>query len=283
MEPEGIGRVAALGPWLLLFPLVFFALGAVWMMQRRSAPPRPPSLPARSAEPVPGWIGRLELEAGALLAQLGPLHADPARQAFDRRTLAERFDLGPGEPWKLILRFGAPEGAESEPEAAAGRWELDLELLAVVGSPGSRLAPLSSAPGEPGSPADPLRVLLAPPPGPLGPGRAVHLVLWGPDPGPGPVLSGLALRGPRPAALSMPLEARPVPRTPWDGLLAQGAGEGPGPAQGQAPEPPRLPRRAPGEELPREAREDRPADDVPAPARGGPGEEADGSWREDER
>lgn len=237
-------RVAALGPWLMLFPAVFLALAVVWVLERRSAPASPPSLPPQAARSVPGWSGQLELGDGRLLAQLSPLHAAPGRQAFERRALGTRLDLGPGEPWKLVLRYAAEPGPQPE--------GVSLERLTVADEEGRRLAPLAPRQLAAGEPADPLRVLLTPPAEDLLPGDAIHLVLWGPEPGRAPVVRGLVRRAPLAEVLEIPLVARAVEVGPADGILARG----PAP-----PDPPRRSRRI--EVGSADLREDRPPGDVP--------------------
>ena len=215
-------HIAALGPWLLLFPVVFLALATVWMIERRPSPTRAPQHPSPELDSVAGWSGSIVLDGieeaslsqGTIHAVLAPLHADPERQEFERRTLQRRLALQDGEPWNLVLRFTPGEGAAPE--------GLDLALVAVVG-PNGRLVPLPAEQPRAGEPSDPVRVLLAPPQGTLPPGAAIHLVLWGPDPGTEPRVTGLKLRGAVDAMLEVQLAARSVDNDTAHGTLARGA------------------------------------------------------------
>ena len=154
-------------------------------LEQRSADERE-TLPPRASNPrspVPAWDGRLEGSSGAaLVARLTPLHADPARQAFEAGVLAERLELGPGEPWRLSLGF--------EPGALAGPLaELDVGALRVDDELGTALAPIAAGPASGTGAADPLRALLTC--DGLACGERVDQVLWGRAPLPGAVLAGI--------------------------------------------------------------------------------------------
>ena len=153
--------------------------------QRQTLPPRA----SNPRSPVPAFDGRLEGSGGGVLvARLTPLHADPARQAFEARVLAERLELDAGEPWRLSLAFEA--GALADPLA-----ELDVGALRVDDERGTALAPIAAEPGSSTGAADPLRALLAPPRGGLASGEQVDQVLWGRAPLPGAVLVGIPAAG----------------------------------------------------------------------------------------
>lgn len=239
--------VAALGPWLLLFPLVFLALALVWIAGRRDPTPRAPRAPERDGVAVAGWVGEVELGGARLVARLAPLHVAPQRQAFERQVLAARYGLGEGEPFQLTLTLGATGTAAAE---------VDLEALSVQDRGGVRLVPLSAEQRLSGQPADPLRALLAPPEGGLAPGRGVHLMLWGRIPGPDARLRGAARVEGATAPFEVPLEARSLALGSAEGVLARG--ESP-PVPRARPAP-----REPGSGSPRgDAREDSAPRDVP--------------------
>lgn len=141
-----------------------------------------------AAGPVAGWVGLHESELGLRVhVRLAPLHARPARQAFESRALARRLDLGPGEPWRLVLRLvSASRGGEA-------RGHLRLGALTLEDEGGPALATIErAAQARPGEVADPLATLLAPPEG-VRAGEEVGLVLWGRPPRAGLRLRGLAL------------------------------------------------------------------------------------------
>ncbi len=212
-DAQAPSPVAALGPWLLLFPLVFLALAFVWIAGRREAPPRAPRAPGQDVLSVAGWSGELELGGARLVARLAPLHAAPQRQAFERRALAARYGLGAGEPFQLSLSLGAADGD--------GALELDLEGPWVQDREGARLVPLAAEQRPAGKPADPLRALLAPPERGLVPGRSVHLLLWGPTPGPEARLRGVARVDGAPTPFELLLETRPLGLGMGEGILAR--------------------------------------------------------------
>lgn len=171
--------------WLLgALPAVLFLVAA--LLYARREPAGAPPAPAGEAEvaSVTGWIGGVDAPGGArLYVRLARLHAGELRQAFDRDALARRYELGPGEPWRLVLRLVGDDAGS----------ELELGGLAVADAGGVRLRPIrvDEPPAEDGV-ADPLAVLLAPPER-LHSGEEVSLVLWGPAPASGAIrLVGLA-------------------------------------------------------------------------------------------
>lgn len=213
---RGVGR--RFGPALLLPPLAAFVAGA-WFLHTR---PNFWGSGGRGADGVPeiadpeeaieGLAGVLELEPGLeLRATLAPLHADPERQAFDAAALARRFDLDPGEPWRLRVR------------ADVARYR--AEGLRVVDARGVALVELLPEPAARpvDRPADPLRTLLSAH-GAAGArlprGRAtLDVVLWGRRPEAGARLEGLAPAAGAP--LAMELEPERLRRADLSGPLAR--------------------------------------------------------------
>lgn len=168
------------GKLFLLLPLLTLTLGLVWMrasrqeeQQQLAAPP-----PRDQERPVAGWSGQADLEDGTLLvASLAPLHAGAREQAFDAATLAARYDLAPGQPWRLDLRRSRAAGGEltEQEPLALGALELGAGSAGLTTLPAPR-------PSE-GMPVDPVAILLAPPVEPLPAGREISVVLWGQAPG----------------------------------------------------------------------------------------------------
>ena len=151
-------------------------------------------------------------DGSRLRARLTPLHAEPARQEFEREALQRRLGLGAGEPWRLSLEWRRSESS-SVPRAAgsgAGRFTgsgpargeplqaqlaaLGLGGVAVEDAEGAALGALPERdpePGAAGASPDPVRTLFAPPTSSLGPGQTIDWILWGRRPGPGARLVGL--------------------------------------------------------------------------------------------
>ncbi|MCZ6596280.1 MAG: hypothetical protein O7B99_01430, partial [Planctomycetota bacterium] len=119
VAPASRGGRASAGAIYLLLPLLIFAYAAIWLARNTPGSTweggREIELEELDApESMRGLRGELELPGGArLLAQLTPLHAAEAWQAFDARALAERLELGPGEPWRLELWLEDASGGES--------------------------------------------------------------------------------------------------------------------------------------------------------------------------
>lgn len=128
---------------------------------------------------VAGYEGRMTLERGELLVRLGPLHADPERQAFDAKALAARLGLGAGEPWRLEVAFTPKRAYVSEVLAVDG-----LAIVARGAPAGAEplVRPIAAAERASAStePADPLRTLFAAPASlRVDLARGASLVLWG--------------------------------------------------------------------------------------------------------
>ena len=152
----------------MLVPLLTLVVGILWIRARTDEPvglhAEPP--PLDDERPVPGWSAHGDLADGTRLSvRLTPLNAVPEQQVFDASVLREVLGEEVGEPWRLFLT----------------RSEGDGDALALDGLRLGSLRQLDAAHDGTG-PADPVRVLLAPPSDPLGPGQEVSLVLWGPAP-----------------------------------------------------------------------------------------------------
>jgi hypothetical protein len=208
LRPRRLSAAAAL---VVGLPLLFFLASILYPRHEAAEPPGEPE-PSVEAATVDGWVGAVEAPGGGrLLVRLARLHASELRQAFDRDALARRFELGAGEPWRLVLRLVAEEGTG----------ELALARLAVEDSKGDVLAPIRAALSlAPNAIGDPLATLLAPPER-LRPGEERSLVLWGGEPAPGGVrLTGLEALGERGEALAIALERRALTREPDEMALA---------------------------------------------------------------
>jgi len=193
----------AVGPIVMIVPLLSLIAGALWMRERvhEGPPPGAPSV----ADPdvrVAGWRTPVT-GASPLVAELFPLHADDERQAFEAERLRERLDLGPGEPFRLRLSV-----SELAPE-------LDPSTLRLT--TGGQPVLTCVRPG-PDAFAGPLATLLWPParldPG----GRIVEIVLWGSAPDEAPTLCVDARDG---TELSVPLETTGRPRRELPAFLAR--------------------------------------------------------------
>lgn len=180
-------RTGGFGPSVVVLSL----LSATWIASR-GAGERPAALPgaavpsaADAIGEVPVWLGQHALSAdGAVRARLTPLHAEPDRQAFDARALAQRLGLGAGEPWRLELAYEAPPDAPP----------LGLSDIAIEDASGRRIAPAAPAAdgrAAAGAAVDPLRALVRAPRTALRPGGTASLVLWGDAPGAGARVVGV--------------------------------------------------------------------------------------------
>jgi hypothetical protein len=203
-DPSGVG------PAVLLVPFLVGILGIFWVRSRADGPlgERPLAPEETSVELVSLWTGELDFSGGRLVAELGALHLDPARQEQDARTLASRFDLPEGQPWRLRVRLEAEDRAV-----------LDPAQLQLVSEGSACLAPLGSIQSSPGHPLLPL---LTASPRSLGGPSPTDVILWGPEPGATALLEGL-----RGLADGGSIELTRAPGTPWNryGELASRGGE----------------------------------------------------------
>lgn len=174
------GRLAFPGPLLLLFPLLAFAIGVARLQQRRPAAAGYPTAPSQGlSQAAEAWVGRRDATLSATLTRL---HADEARQRFETAALRRRLDLGPGEPWRLELRYDPPGGSEAT--------RLTLDELGVSDAEGLQLLALSAPPPPPrGGVADPVAVWFGQP-ATLDPARTATILLWGEEPGSNALLVG---------------------------------------------------------------------------------------------
>ncbi|HIG12743.1 MAG: hypothetical protein ABGY71_08450 [bacterium] len=177
-------RLPFSGPLLLLFPALFFAGAVQYQRAQRPQPGPPPARPEEpSTNPVAGWLGHGVLVAGGQLrARLLPLHNNRERQSFDADSLARRLELGPGEPWRLELRYLVKEPGGQYKDSAEGSStrsaSLDLSDLVVSDATGRAAGALSGPELAAGEVIDPLWSVLAAPTY-LQPGETTRLVLWG--------------------------------------------------------------------------------------------------------
>jgi hypothetical protein len=190
------------GPLLLLLPLALLLLGLLHLARREPVPaPAPPPDVTSPDETVAAWTGELEGgDGGWLVATLTPLHADARRQAFEASALQRELELGPGQPWRLSVRWERPRpsGAAAAAPAPGDRPErvpaagIALGPVSVVDGEGTALVSLPAA-GEPdpGAPVAPLRTLVSPPRGSLRAGQEADWILWGRAPQAGARLEGL--------------------------------------------------------------------------------------------
>jgi hypothetical protein len=151
-----------------LFLLAFAALRVLQLVGRDRGPrperPDPPDGPGA----VGTFEARLEWRGARIAARLAPLHAQADLEGFRAGTLAERFGLEPGQPWRLELWL---EAALPEP--------VSVPELRVEDARGVALVPLATL-VEPR--ADPLLALYGAWPGPLEVERHRPLLLWGRTP-----------------------------------------------------------------------------------------------------
>ncbi|MCA8979829.1 MAG: hypothetical protein KDC14_07365 [Planctomycetes bacterium] len=169
-------------------PIFAFAVTALYLNTRvgvRRSTPAPP--PAENTLQVLGSTCVLAGEHGARVElRLLPLHADPDRQRFDGVQLRRRFDLGPGEPWRLEIRYHADPGLPADEQP-----RLELAELHVENAEGVALRGLPAPTVQPSGLRDPLAELLSRAPDSVAPGQDAHLILWGPAPGEGSRVTGL--------------------------------------------------------------------------------------------
>ncbi|HIF41004.1 MAG TPA: hypothetical protein EYQ74_07890 [Planctomycetes bacterium] len=203
-DPSGVG------PSVLLIPVLVGMLGIFWARSRNEGPfgERPVAPQEGTVELVNLWTGGLEFPGGRLVAELGALHLDPARQEQDARILESLFDLPEGQPWRLRVRL------EAEDQAV-----LDPAELQVVSDGSACLAPLRPIPSSAGHPLLPL---LAASPRSLGGPSPTDVILWGQEPGATALLEGL-----RGFGGGGSIELARAPGTPWNryGELASRGGE----------------------------------------------------------
>lgn len=162
---------SGVGPAVLLIPFLVGVLGIFWARSRDEGPlgERPPAPQESSVDLVNLWTGELDFSGGRLVAELGALHLDPARQEQDARTLASRFGLPDGQPWRLRVRLEAKEKAVLDPA--------HLQLVSDGSVCLEPLGPIQNSPGHP------LVPLLAASPRSLGGPSPADVILWGREPG----------------------------------------------------------------------------------------------------
>jgi len=174
------GRLPFPGPLLLLFPLLAFAIGVARLQHRRPTPGGYPTAPSQGRrQSAEAWVGR----AGETLrATLTRLHADPDRQGFETEVLRRRLNLGPGEPWKLELRYEVQDSGATP--------ALEVSGLGVRDADGLQLWPADAPPQPPpGGVADPVAIWFSPPTH-IEPGLVETIFLWGEEPGGDALLVG---------------------------------------------------------------------------------------------
>lgn len=199
--PEG-ARLRGPGPrrtlagqsaWALLPALALGAailwIGAPALRKRLAAPADVAS--ARSGEVRPelehvGFEAQAERGGTELRVRLAPLHAAPARQAFDARSLGRLLGLEGGMPWRLELSRGGPESAGAPAQGAESAPRLNMNV--DIQDPGAGFRPL---PLERLDPRSPLVPLLSPSERSLGAGQTGSIILWGPEKAGSPRLVGL--------------------------------------------------------------------------------------------
>lgn len=180
------GRRAGQSAWALL-PALALAAAILWIvgpaLRRRMEPPAPASGQS-SSERRPelehaGFEAVTERGGAPLRVRLAPLHAAPARQAFDTQSLGRLLDLDEGMPWRLELSRGpSPDEEQSVPR-------LPMDVVIEDAGEGFRALPLGRL-----LPASPLVPLLRPRQRALGSGQADSVILWGPKTASRPRLVG---------------------------------------------------------------------------------------------
>lgn len=201
----------SIGPIVLLLPLAVSLLAFSFLKEKSTTPSGPRAEPPqhRLDEQIDGWQGELATAEGLRWrATLRPLHGDLVRQAFDSKVLKQRFGLGAGQVFRLVL-----SEVSNTSSAVAGEVPLWPAELVVVDSEGQALSLLMA--GEASRPADPLRVLFAVPSQSLATGSSATWILWGRAPGSNPRIPGFA--GER----DLVLEARSIPREQVDVALVR--------------------------------------------------------------
>lgn len=230
----------SLGPLVLVVPLLGASLFVLHRLESRTGgvrvigesvdvePPR-----GESSAPT-GWRGELVTASGVEVELLlSSLAGDRVAREFQAAALRERFGLGPGTAWRLILR---PRGGEL-------RWT----EFSVVDRAGGKLTPLIDGPAEEGV-IDPVRALYLPPTG-VADGGEVSVVLWGEELADGIELvlgtedgalrASLAPTAFEPEELPRSLTRLPPESQPEDGPTT-GALENGGTSTGEAQEPSEL-------------------------------------------
>ncbi|MCY2960895.1 MAG: hypothetical protein NTY35_12090 [Planctomycetota bacterium] len=170
------GRVA----WIALLALPALALGARLLLASRDEDRLArPERGRASAVPGPAiWTGQAEIDGlGRVGAQLAPLHADAARQAFEAGILRGRIAGLAGDPYLLLLEIQRGPTASARLDPTSLRVEDDVGLALSVPSIAAR------------DESDPIATLLRPPTS-LAAGERASLVVFGREPGPGARLVG---------------------------------------------------------------------------------------------
>jgi len=198
-ERDGTTEAArGFGPSVLLLPVLVLLAFALWHRthgaRERAAYDEAPAPPIESGRTeVEGWRGTFPWgdPPAVVIVELTPLHADGARQRFEATTLAARFQLPEGAPWRLSLRSGAQRGMASEalPVEGAGSTELAAPGTSTGAGEAERAATwpelvcrglavsgfqlLAEA-----AALDPIASLFAAPAGGLGARESVDLYFW---------------------------------------------------------------------------------------------------------
>ena len=200
------GRLIAAFAWPCALVVGVALAGWMALRPRAALDVRSPHLGSDAPAETFGLEGRVE-ELG-LRVRIAPLHAEPRRQAFEARTLRERFARADGEPVRLELVLD--EGARPV--------RLDLGAAMVVDARGTALVPLVRRVELPAPSAavvaDPLRTLLAAGEGELGSGLVATCVLWGRLP-----IDGAERRGR--VTTAVPLAAKRWSVAPHDDVRAR--------------------------------------------------------------
>lgn len=200
-------------PWLLVAAMLLLVASATWKLALDSGRSSD-GLPEVSDpdEPISAYRGEARGPNGELVTfLLAPLHADPARQQFEARALAERLGLDSGEPWRLVRR-----GPSAEAGTRPGTDELHAALppsgYSVRDGRGEALRSLEAPPSA-GELVDPVRSAFAP--WTSSDRSTTSCVLWGRRPEAGAVL------GTAGGKAEVPLAASTVHRSELEVPLAR--------------------------------------------------------------
>ncbi len=181
--------LAGQSAWVFL-PALALVAAILWIgapaLRRSLSPPADPA-GARSSVVRPelehvGFEAQAERGGTELRVRLAPLHAAPARQAFDARSLGRLLGLEGGMPWRLEVSRGP--GVSAPESVAAPRLDLDIDIQ----HPGDAFRPL---PLDRLDPRSPLVPLLSPSERSLAAGQTGSIILWGPEEAETPRLVGL--------------------------------------------------------------------------------------------
>ena len=146
-------RLRGAWPALLTFALLFGGAIGLSLVQGRygrpePAPDAPP--PASGEAAIAGWRGPSDLAFAGLTLRLTPLHAEPARQAFDAAALAARLGLATdGQPWRLEVSWEPVDADEPGPWPALEA-AIAAGTLRLVDEAGDCAGPLVGAAADRG-------------------------------------------------------------------------------------------------------------------------------------